>query len=112
MLSPDYSYYSGVYGGKKIAEGDFARLSAAAMSYLDFVTFGRVNAADTDDALKTAVCRIAEILSEHEKKGPIKSESAGAYKVTYKDLDLQKKLYRTARQSLCSELFYRGLDQC
>lgn len=102
MVKPyaDYEYYSGIYGGSAIAEGDWLYWANRACAKVDFLTFGRtarlesaVLPEDTFAAVQNAVCAVAEIYFRYDTKraarevatqhGAMKSESNDGYSVTY-----------------------------
>ena len=77
MAYADYDYYKTVYMGKEIAAGDFPRLSARASSYLDSIS--AVADRPGDDAVRMAVCAVAEAWQCNESGGDVVSESVGSW---------------------------------
>ena len=81
-----YEYYSQTYNGTALDEVAFARYARMASNLVDTVTFGRVlNLQEIPDAVRDAVCAVAENYSEHKAKTgqAIKSESNDGYSVTF-----------------------------
>lgn len=84
MAYADYPYYRDIYGGSAISEAAFTRLALLAEAQINQMTFGRINPDEPiAEAVKSAVCAVAEELSRQEQ-GPEKaSESVGKQSVTY-----------------------------
>ena len=129
----DYEYYTKVFGGTKIPEGDFTYCIGQADDYIDYVTLTRVHefkGGVFDNKIKRAYCSLAEIYYDEKQeqesvgaqagKQGIKSETVGSHTVSFKDggskAELENKSnydalrYRVARQHLLpTGLLYRGL---
>lgn len=60
MAYADYAYYMGVYQGNSVLEQDFARLSARASAFIDYITMNRAAAQADTDAVKMACCALTE----------------------------------------------------
>lgn len=108
MAYADYEFYTDVYKGAKLSEEDYERYSARADGYLDFVTFGRVRAAEIDEGIQMAACAVAEVCAMQERTLGIRSESAGSYSVSYLDGAFEGAMYGAARRYLDPKLLYRG----
>lgn len=69
MTYADYLYYATNFLGTAIAESAFPALANKASAYVDYVTMGRAKNAtgDTAEAVKNAVCALAEVLQDGEK---------------------------------------------
>lgn len=116
MIYADFEYYRDVFHGTKIKEqAEFEGLAVKATADLDMLTFGRINPeAPISEAVKNAVCAVAEELSRQEQ-GPEKaSESVGKQSVSYvaSGKSNAQKCYDAAYPFLINTgLLYRGLLQ-
>ena len=107
----DYEYYSKQYGGTKIAEADFLRLSNRAAAYVCYLTFDRALSCNLD-CVKDAVCAVAEEYAAEEARGGIQSENNDGYSVTYEGgaKSAEEKRYAIVRENLAhTGLMYRGV---
>jgi hypothetical protein len=118
MQNVTYEYYkSGFLGNAIPSEADFNRLCLRAGSFIDCVTFGRLDLAAWQEvvdetALKNAVCAVCDALYAQAGREGIKSESNDGYSVTYTDDSCAKNMLLAARQFLPAEVFYKGADEC
>ena len=85
MSYANYAYYTGTYGGSAIASADFTRLANIASAWIDRLTFDRaVTDTDNTDAIKMAMCSVAEEVQRVERGGDaITSETVGGHSVSY-----------------------------
>lgn len=89
MIYADYEYYSQEFHGDRIPEDKFPAAARDASREIDYVTFGRLEAADDiPDKVKEACCAAAEVLYLTEDAalkaaGGISSEKVGELSVTY-----------------------------
>lgn len=87
MPYANYSFYQGAYFGSLISADDWPALSAQGSAEIDRLTFGRLqHGAAVTDAVKMAVCAVAEVLYTHrleESPGNIKAETVSGDSVTY-----------------------------
>lgn len=83
----DYNYYSETYGGNKIPKDSFDACEKRAEAVLHRISFDRVKRLpEIPDMVKDAICAMAEIDYQEEKKTPgVKSENSDGYAVTYAD---------------------------
>ena len=112
MQQVDFSYYYDIYCGREIdSEEVFRALLVKACAYINRITFGRAEAAETE-AVKNAVCAVCEAYYKYEAREGISSENNDGYSVTYKgnSRQLSRKLYEAALLHLPSELLYRGVN--
>lgn len=89
MVYADYQYYKTVYMGNTVPEESFPSLAIKASAYVDWATMNRAKTATGDavDAVKNAVCALAEIIQDGEKlsaissdtESPIASETVGGW---------------------------------
>lgn len=89
MVYADYQYYKTVYMGNTVPEESFPSLAIKASAYVDWSTMNRAKSAtgDAADAVKNAVCALAEIIQDGEKlsaissdtESPISSETVGGW---------------------------------
>lgn len=89
MAYADYTYYSTIYMGTSLTEDAFPALSVKASAYVDYVTMDRAKSASGDaaDAVKNAVCALAEIIQDGSKlnavstdaERPVSSETVGSW---------------------------------
>lgn len=77
----DFEYYSTVYMGKEIAGDDFPRLSTRASAYLNTISSAEKH--QSDDAVRLAVCAVAEAWQRNEAGGEVVSQSVGIWSKTY-----------------------------
>lgn len=116
----DYEFYEEKFCGNVIKEETlFQKLSIEASYFLDELTLGRIT--EEDEAIKLAVCAIAEIgFYEHKENSgdQIASETVGPHSVSYvkksrTSEDYRKDKIRKARMYLSGTgLLYRGLSSC
>lgn len=95
MAYADFSYYQESYIGTEITEeSTFRQAAERASDYLDAVTFGRLEngfSPELESKVKRCCCALAEAYAafggigrvEQNDAGDVKSESIGAYSVTY-----------------------------
>ena len=63
----EYTYYKSTYGGTLLTEETFPAAERAAAAYIDGLTFGRLQrGAAADDAVKRAVCAVAEVQGRYD----------------------------------------------
>lgn len=124
MSYADYDFYTEQYGGILIDEADFPRLAVRASNYIDQITLNRAQERLELTEVRMCCCALAEQIQAIERaqnaaqSGELKSESVGAYSVSYvTSIDTlkgsQAELYSTAREYLAmTGLLYRGLGIC
>ena len=82
-----YSFYTATYGGNRISQDDWKRISQKAEQRLDSFTFGRCSGDWAGEAwsnqAKCAVCEMAEIMQADEKRNGKTSENTDGYSVSY-----------------------------
>lgn len=80
MAYADYTYYSTVYMGAALAEDIFPALAVKASAYVDYVTMGRAKnaAGDAAEAVKNAVCALAEIIQDGSKLNTVSTDTERA----------------------------------
>lgn len=80
MTYADYTYYSTVYMGATLTEDIFPALAVKASAYVDYVTMGRAKNASGDaaDAVKNAVCALAEITQDGSKLNSVSTDTERA----------------------------------
>lgn len=78
----DFDYYVSEYGGTMLDSDSFNQLSLRASALVNAYTFGRATESSLE-AVKAAVCAVAEVIHRHEQYGNIKSENNDGYSVTY-----------------------------
>lgn len=93
MAYADYEFYTGVYGGSKIPEDAFLRLSNVASAYIDVQTMGRAKYATGDEmmAVQMATCNISEVFMDSDTmntttfsgEAQVASETVGAWSKSY-----------------------------
>ena len=78
MTCVDYIYYASEYMGTAIPEEAFPALSKRAAAYVDYITMGRAEnaAGDAENAVKSAVCAIAEAMQDGDKLSAISSDTS------------------------------------
>ena len=81
MIYADYNYYTTIYGGTAVSEGDFPRFAAKASAYIDKATFGRAEEHADDERVKNCCCELCEIYSRTDDSGGIlkQSETVGSW---------------------------------
>lgn len=86
-MQVDYKSYSETYGGKKIPEDDWKRLSQKAGQRLNHFTFGRLpdrwEGEPWEECARFAVCEMAEILFDEERRSGKTSENTDGYSVSF-----------------------------
>jgi len=126
MSYVDYNYYTTSYLGMLIASPDFSRLAVRASKQIDALTFGRAAAvitantdADKIDAIKMAVCAVADELQKDADTGGrdnITSEKVGNTAVTYGEKSQMAKPLASRISEAASlwlwetDLMFRGLN--
>ena len=115
-MKVDYSFYTGTYGGNRISQNDWQRISQKAVQRLDSFTFGRCSGDCEEETwcnqAKCAVCEMAEIMQADEKRDGKTSENTDGYSVSYDtEKSLGSTLYDVARVYLGNTgLLYAGAD--
>ncbi len=79
-MQPDYKFYTEMYYGNQITEADFPRLIARSAAYLSNMC-SLQNA--PDEAVKMALCAVAEAWQTNEQGGDIVSQSVGNWSKSY-----------------------------
>lgn len=108
MPYADYNWYKEVYKGFEMGEEQFQSVALAASKYLDKITFGRINEADT--SVKFAMCAVADKMALLSASSNVASESNDGYSISYKNVSEEKSLYKAACLFLPQELLYRGVE--
>ena len=117
-MKVDYSFYADTYGGKRIPQNDWLRISQKAEQRLDSFTFGRCSGDWEGETwcnqAKCAVCEMAEIIQADEKRGGKTSENTDGYSVSYDTgKSLGSTLYDVVRVYLGDTgLLYAGVCPC
>lgn len=83
MAYADYSYYVINYGGTKISEAEFLRLSELASAYISRALHGHPAKVDVTDNMRTCMCAVADVLAQAEVGGEVLSASNDGYSETY-----------------------------
>ena len=117
-MKVEYSFYTDSYGGNRISQDDWKRISQKAEQRLDSYTFGRCSGDWEEEAwcsrAKCAVCEMTEILYADENRNGKTSENTDGYSVSYdtgKTLDSM--LCDVVRVYLGNTgLLYAGVDPC
>lgn len=112
MIQVSYFYYTDIYCGA-MAEEDFLRLQKRASAYLDYITIQRASAAGSQEAVKLALCAVADVMHRFEQR-QVRSEQNDGVSISYADSpaeDRAKALYDAAACYLSeSGLLYRGVE--
>ena len=117
-MKVEYEYYTEIYGGTKILENDWLRVSQKAEQRLNGYTFGRLpdewEGESWCDRAKCAVCEMTEILYADEKRSGKSSENTDGYSVSYDTgKSLGSTLYDVVRVYLGDTgLLYAGVRPC
>lgn len=117
-MKVDYSFYTDTYGGKRISQNDWLRISQKAEQRLDSFTFGRCSGDWEGETwcnqAKCAVCEMAEIIQADEKRGGKTSENTDGYSVSYDTgKSLGSTLYDVVQAYLGDTgLLYAGVCRC
>lgn len=117
-MKVDYSFYTDTYGGNRISQDDWQRISQKAEQRLDGYTFG-LSSGDWEveswcNRAKCAVCEMSEIIYADERRNGKTSENTDGYSVSYDTgKALTGTLYDVARVYLGDTgLLYAGVDTC
>lgn len=114
-MKAEYSFYTTTYGGSKIPEADWSRLSQKAEQRLNAFTFGRCSGEWEGESwcnnAKCAVCEMTEILLADEKRDRKTSENNDGYSVSFDtSKSLSSLLYDVVRVYLGNTgLLYAGV---
>lgn len=114
-MQVEYSFYVNIYGGTKISETDWKRLSQRSLQRLRQFTHGRLPEDWSGESWKNqvscAVCEMAEILSASEERDGKTSENTDGYSVSYDTgKSVGGQLYDVARAYLSGTgLLYLGV---
>jgi hypothetical protein len=90
----DYTFYGSSYGGSLLSSAEFTALEPRAELHIDCITFMRLHTDNwaVTDAVKMAVCAVADTIKRHEAAeraaetaAGLKSENNDGYAVTYQD---------------------------
>ena len=86
-MKVDYSFYTDTYGGTRISQDDWKKISQKAEQRLDSFTFGRCSGEWEGEAwcnqAKCAVCEMAEIMFDEERRSGKTSENTDGYSVSF-----------------------------
>ena len=86
-MKVQYEYYTNNYGGNRIPQEDWNRISQKAERRLDGFTFGRCfgdwEGETWCNQAKCAVCEMSEILYKKERREGKTSENIDGYSVSY-----------------------------
>lgn len=98
MAYADYTFYTDVYYGDQISEGDFPRLSERASDYIRAMTQGISDkvTGNAEEAVKKTMCAVAEVIQDESRitskafsgEATVSSESVGSWSRSYKDASL------------------------
>lgn len=114
----EYSFYTEIYGGKNIPEGDWKRVSLKAEQLLNSYTFGHLSGGwDGSELVKLiscAMCEMSELIYADEKRSGKASENNDGYSVSYETgKSLESSLYTVACVYLGDTwLMYAGVEEC
>ena len=114
-MKVEYSFYTTTYGGSKIPEADWSRLSQKAEQRLNAFTFARCSGEWEGEPwcnnAKCAVCEMTEILLADEKRDRKTSENNDGYSVSFDtSKSLSSLLYDVVRVYLGNTgLLYAGV---
>lgn len=117
-MEVDYTFYVDTYGGSRIPESSWDRLSQKAVQRLNAFTFGRCEGNCEEEpwcnSAKCAVCEMAEILLADEKRDGKTSENNDGYSVSF---DLARPLNSLLYDVACvylgnTGLLYSGVRCC
>lgn len=117
-MKVDYSFYTDTYGGNRISQDDWQRISQKAEQRLSSYTFGRCSGdwevEEWCNQAKCAVCEMSEVLYADEKRAGKTSENTDGYSVSYDTgKSLSGTLYDVARVYLGDTgLLYAGVRSC
>lgn len=117
-MKVEYSFYTDTYGGSRIPQDGWQRLSQKAEQRLDSFTFGRCSGDWEGESwcsrAKCAVCEMSEILYTDEKRNGKTSENTDGYSASYDTgKSLASTLYDVVRVYLGDTgLLYAGVDSC
>lgn len=117
-MKVEYSFYTDTYGGNRIPQDDWKRISQKAEQRLDSYTLGRCSGAWESESwcnrAKCALCEMSEILYADEKRNGKTSENTDGYSVSYDTgKSLAGTLYDVVRVYLGDTgLLYTGVDPC
>lgn len=82
-----YGFYTETYGGTRVSETDWKRLSQRAIQRLQQFTFGRLQEDWTGEPwekqVNCCICEMTEILQNEEKRDGKTSENNDGYSVSY-----------------------------
>lgn len=110
MEKVGFDYYQNVFLGSEIrSKKVFEKLELYALSYIDKITFGRINF--MTESIKCAVCNVCEALFKKSERCGIKQETNDGYSITYADKADNEfsDIYMAAAVFLPTELLYKGL---
>lgn len=91
MAYADYNYYTSTFLGNAVPATAFAAVAERASEYVDYITRNKVDSANVPDAVKRAVCALAEnyyILDQTRSDAisdgrELKSQTVGSWSRTY-----------------------------
>ena len=117
-MKVDYSFYADTYGGGRISQDDWKRISQKAEQRLDSFTSGHCSGDWEGESwcnrAKCAVCEMSEILYADEMRNGKASENTDGYAVSYDTgSSLSGTLYDVAQVYLGDTgLLYAGVESC
>lgn len=109
----DFGFYKDSYIGDKILEPRFNALAIRATSYINYITFGRIDPENITENVKMATCAVAEVILKNDQSDGKSSETVGKLSVTYNTKGTaEKKMYSAAYPHLAyTGLLYRGVGK-
>lgn len=108
----DFSYYQNTYHGNLVSEEEFGSAELEAESYVNAITFGRIQRLDEiPDCVKKAICSATEEMHLYltRRNAPVKSESNDGYSVTYADAIGESECIQSMKRKVSMHLANTGL---
>lgn len=113
MMLTDFGFYIENYGGELIPNDKvFDRLNVKASSFINKITFNRIDKDNVQDEIKFAICSMVDEIYNNDRIGNKTTETVGNHTISYAKLnekDMNAKLYNIAKTFLPEELLYRGV---
>lgn len=112
MRYAEFEFYTGVYRGSLVPSVRFDYYAGRASDFVEDMTFSRIPQDAVPDAVKSAVCALAELEYKIDNNLILSSESVGGMSVSYavgtvEPSILRKNILKTYLAS--TGLLYRGV---
>lgn len=105
-----FQYYKNIYGGTKIpSEQSMTPLLTAAIKYLNRFFCLKLYPDLNDNNIKDCLCAICDLLFDRRDREALSSEHFDVLTKSYRAVDWDRLILKTAELYLPAELLYKGV---